>query len=149
MQLEPEEAALLTTLVGQLENVMRGERADDPALQRLLPDGYSDAGDDSSDEAAQDFRRFTHTDLLERKRTDAAVLLGTLDGTQLLSPEQAESWLRCLNDVRLVLAQRLGITRDGQAEELYESTQDDDVRGLLAVLAHLALLQELIIEALD
>ncbi len=85
-------------------------RPEDPALARLLPDAYSD--DDP--EASREFRRYTEGDLLAAKRAHCATVLATLPaaGTFRLDRDQADAWLGCLNDLRLVLGARLEVTDD-------------------------------------
>jgi len=118
---------------------------DDPALARLFPDGYSDDA-----EASADFRRYTEPGLRAAKRQALQVALDTIgeDGARLtLTAEQAESWLRALNDTRLVLGERLGVTED--LDELIEALDDDDPRlGLLWVYDRLTYLQESLVQAL-
>ena len=83
---------------------------DDPVLARLLPDAYT--GDA---EAAGDFRRFTERELRDGKAAAARTVLATLPaegGRVRLSEEEAQVWLRALNDVRLALGVRLSITED-------------------------------------
>ncbi|RKS86148.1 uncharacterized protein DUF2017 [Microbacterium sp. AG790] len=136
MEVSALEAAHLTDLVLQFTDLLAEsiDRTDDPAIARLVPDGYRDAPDD-----AAEFRRLTQDDLLDRRRDDAAVVLTTLqrDGRPLrpedLDRADAEveviveldagavtAWLRTLTAVRLVMATRLGITT--------EEEQDDDPR---------------------
>jgi hypothetical protein len=129
-------------LVGQVSALLAEDRAEDTALQRLLPDAYAD-----DDDAAEEFRRLTSDDLVARKRADAEVVLATSEATDL-TVDQAESWLRALTDVRLVLADRLGIVEDGQAEAMWDAV-GPDLRELLAVLHDLGWVQEMIIVALD
>ena len=125
------EGAHLAGLVGQFTDVLvaSDERGDsDPALMRLVPDAYADA------DAAEEFRRLTESDLLARRRSDAAVVLASLqavgdlpedpDDPALvevvrirLNAEQAQAWLRTLAAIRLVLATRLGIDRDDDHDD--------------------------------
>lgn len=122
------EAAHLSDLVGQFEEIVTGRDGSDPALRRLVPDAYRDDAD-----AAAEFRRLTQDDLLERRLTDAGLVRASLrhdgrdlDHTQLdrvqaedsliieLTPEVAGAWLRTLAALRLVLAERLGVTDEDQ-----------------------------------
>ncbi len=86
----------------------------DPALRRLLPDGYRD-----DPEAAAEFRRFTAEGLAERKIANSSKLVESLSGgggsrvTVQLDDADADAWLKALTDIRLVLASRLGIEDDG------------------------------------
>ncbi len=132
---------LVEHTVGQIAELLDAG-TDDPAMQRLLPAGYT--GDP---EAAEEFRRLTEDDLLGRKRSDAQVVARTAFAQDLVA-EDAEAWLRSLTDVRLVLAQRVGITRDGEAEELLEHG-DPAAQQVVLVMSHLGYVQELLIDALD
>ena len=101
----------LAALVGMPTGAV--DKPEDPALARLLPDAY---GDD--DEAATEFRRYTEADLRAGKRATATVVLASLapyldrGGKVLLDRAQADAWLMCLNDLRLVLGTRLEVTED-------------------------------------
>ena len=82
--------------------------SEDPALARLFPDGYSD-----DEHASADFRRFTEQDLRAQKVAALSTVIKTLSewqGVSSVSPEQAQDWLKALNDIRLVLGTRLEIT---------------------------------------
>ena len=117
----------------------------DPALARLFPDGYTD-----DPEASADFRRYTEPGLRDAKRAAARTALDTIGEPgqrQVLDLEQAQAWLRALNDTRLVLGERLGVTED--LDELIESLPEDDPRlGLLWVYDRLTYLQESLVGAL-
>jgi hypothetical protein len=108
------------------------ERPSDPALARLLPD----AARDEPDQAAE-FRRLTEHGLRARKRQALAVARATLDepGPLRLDAQQAQAWLTAINDVRLVLAERLELHSDVDAEHLARAAQDPssgDPRAWLA-----------------
>ena len=122
LELARVEAAHLAGLVGQFDELLEESSGavDDPAVLRLVPDAYEDA------EAAREFREVTESDLLGRRRADAARVLanlaelGDLDGdfddpafveqvTIVLDRDDVQAWLRTLAAVRLVLATRLGI----------------------------------------
>ena len=118
---------------------------EDPALARLFPDGYTDDA-----EASADFRRYTEPSLRQGKRAAAQTALATLGEPgerQVLTAEQADAWLRALNDARLVLGERLGITEDW--DELLASLEEDDPRlGPLWVYDRLTYLQETLVQSL-
>ncbi len=101
----------------------------DPAVLRLLPGASQD------DEVATEFRRLTQSDIADEKVTRLAALVGmleTLPGAAAQSlvvrRETAEQVAGALTDVRLVLAERLGIRSDVHVEALYRelSAADDD-----------------------
>jgi Domain of unknown function (DUF2017) len=118
---------------------------DDPALARLLPDAYDD--DDAA--AASEFRRYTEDDLRAGKRAAAATVLATLPaggGKLLLDREQADAWLGCLNDLRLVLGTRLEVTEDTEPDLIDDA---DPRRQALDVYGWLGWLQESLLRSLD
>lgn len=154
--LAPPFAALLANLTRQLIELLRDGEAttsedpleamvgmdgprdvpDDPALLRLLPDAHREDPDASSE-----FRRLTERTLRDSKVNDATVLLETLDVTDgsaagddedeadyefELDREQVRSWLRCITDLRLTLAERLGVTVDD--DEYWAALDADDER---------------------
>ena len=90
------------------------EISDDPALARLFPDGYSE-----DEHASADFRRFTEQDLRQAKLdalNDVRLMLMDLSGKSPVTPTQAISWLKAINDLRLVLGTRLEITDEGETD---------------------------------
>jgi hypothetical protein len=129
------EAAHLAGLVTQFAELVDESAAStsDPAIGRLVPDAYSD-----DPAAARDFRSLTEDDILSRRRSDAALVLASLqDASQIpddpgspvlleeteirLDPPAVQAWMRTLAAIRLVLASRLGI-------EGPDDHQDDDPR---------------------
>ena len=117
----------------------------DPALARLLPDAYRDDPD-----AAGEFRRFTEQSLRTAKQESARTVLDTLPsggGPVKLSGEQAQSWLRALNDVRLALGVRLGVTEEFE-EQWQELDPLDPRSAAFEVYAWLGGVQESLVQAL-
>lgn len=119
---------------------------EDPALARLLPDAYRDDA-----EAAGEFRRFTEHSLRTAKQENARIVLDTLPaggGSVKLSGEQAQSWLRALNDVRLALGVRLGVTEE--FEQQWQDLDPADPRtAAFEVYAWLGGVQESLVQALS
>ncbi|MFE5408725.1 DUF2017 family protein [Microbacterium sp. NPDC056569] len=124
------EAAHLAGLVGQFAELLRESAPDagDPAIARLVPAAYAD-----DEAAAREFRALTQADLLDRRASDAALVLASLqDAAQIpddpddpalleqvdirLDAETAQAWLRTLAAVRLVLATRLGVDEEDDHE---------------------------------
>jgi Domain of unknown function (DUF2017) len=118
---------------------------DDPVLARLLPDGYSDDTD-----AAAEFRRYTEETLRSGKVASAQIVLASLPpggGEVRLSEPECQQWLRALNDVRLALSVRLGITDED--DDLAEQFAVDDPRSAYVwVYQWLAYLQDSLLDAL-
>lgn len=124
------EAAHLADIVAQFVELLTdtdpSDVGGDPAIARLVPDAYRDDAD-----AAAEFRRFTQSDLLERRRAEGAEVARTLrdagaaervsdledrDATAMqvisLDDAQVDAWLRTITAIRLILAVRLGIHDD-------------------------------------
>lgn len=117
---------------------------EDPALQRLLPDAY---GDDEA--AAAEFRRLMDGELRRHKATALERLLaGSREPSLRLSADDAEAWLRGLNDIRLVLGVRLDVQEDMDA--LVATLVADDPRlPLLYAYDRVTRLQDAMLDALD
>lgn len=145
--LEPEtdpEQDPLEAMLGLDEHVTEPE---DPALRRLLPAASSDP------ERAAEFRRLTDRSLRERK-------VGALRASSLalesdpvtLDVAQAQDFARSLNDVRLVLATRLGISDEGAAERVAQHVDFagvTDVEDYMAVVYNfVSWLQDTLLDAL-
>jgi len=119
---------------------------DDPVLARLLPDGYRE-----DPEAAGEFRRYTEQSLRDGKVAAARTVLDTLPargGRVRLSEADAQAWLRALNDVRLALGVRLGVTDDFD-EQSREIRRDDPRSAYVWVYHWLAFLQDSLVHALS
>jgi len=140
-----EEGAEAGNLEAELGLSSHAEAPDDPVLARLLPDAYSDDA-----EAAAEFRRYTEETLRSGKVASAQVVLSSLPpagGEVRLSEPECQQWLRALNDVRLALSVRLGITDED--DDLTESLAADDPRSAyLWVYQWLAYLQDSLLDAL-
>lgn len=134
---EQPDADPLAALVGLADGPV--DKPDDPALARLLPDAY---GDDEA--AATEFRRYTEGDLRAGKRANASAVLASLapladlGGRLVLDRDQADAWLGCLNDLRLVLGSRLEVTEETE----YDARSDDPRAQALQVYGWLGWLQE-------
>ena len=117
-RLEPAESGILGLLLDQLEQLLAADPDDvdgDPVMARLLPAGHR-----SDPELAADYRELTEAALRSGKTDDLAAVRATLpvDGGQLrLDPEQAGSWLRTTNDLRLALGERIGVTEATEPPE--------------------------------
>lgn len=119
LQLEPVEAGLLRSLFGELSEALDADAvmSDDPVWQRLHPAGYRD-----DEAAAAEFRRLTEAALDTERVARLAQCLADLErctddrGLVELDGDGAERWLKALNDLRLALGTRLGVTEDDVLE---------------------------------
>jgi len=93
----------------------------DPAVARLLPDGNR-----QDPELAQGFRRLTEHGLRERKRGGLSLAATALRRPEPVVLDQAEAGalLKGMTDVRLVVAERLGLRTDEDAERLHDALRD-------------------------
>ena len=117
----------------------------DPVLARLLPDGYRDDPD-----AAGEFRKYTEPGLRTAKQQAAQQMLDTLPdqgGKIQLTSEQAQAWLKALNDVRLALGVRLDVTEDFE-HQWSKLKRDDPQWAAYEVYAWLGAVQESLVQAL-
>lgn len=107
-----------TDLVAQLGEAPDPQEVSerDPVLRRLLPDGHRD-----DPTAAQEFRSATERSLRDRKAGNLRVAMAALEGSSddvRLTRDQALATMLALADVRLALAERLGIVDEQASDEL-------------------------------
>jgi hypothetical protein len=123
---EPDEARVLVSLSQQMQSLLAealetdadtdAATDTDTAVQRLLPNAYRD-----DSELADEWRRLSRRGLIERKigfaRTLTTALTpvaaGDAEGTVSLTTDAALDWVRGIGDLRLVIADRMGIVVDG------------------------------------
>jgi hypothetical protein len=72
--------------------------------------------------------------------------MGSTADQTLLTPEEADAWLRALNDLRLVLGTRLDVGEDFDWDAVGPDHPDAQE---LALYAYLSWLQEQLVEALN
>jgi hypothetical protein len=163
LRIGSEEAAVVRLLIGQLIDLIGGDdepkpyeglpdialsdntsAPDDPVLARLFPDAYREDKD-----ASAEFRRYTEASLRDGKRAAAETVLETLGdgGEVLLDAEQAQAWLRALNDLRLALGTRLDITEE-TLEQMRDFDWDDPRNAGYAAYDWLTYLQESLVQAI-
>ena len=138
LRLSAGERDLLRALPAELRSLLESD-PDDPSLRRLFPPAYEndDAGED-------EYQRLVGDELLAGRRRALQLLEETAD-RERLRQDEAHSWLGALNDLRLVLGTKLGVS-----EELYEHGVDprDPRAREHAVYLYLAWLQEELLHAL-
>jgi hypothetical protein len=136
--LSREERTLLVGLAAELRSLLEGATGD-PALRRLFPPAYDDEGDEHA------YRDLMGGELLDGRR-EALELLGRTAEQKRLSAEEADAWLRALNDLRLVLGTRLDVQEDTLLDDL---RPDDERAAGLAVYGYLSWIQEQLVAALS
>ncbi|MFG2311794.1 DUF2017 domain-containing protein [Streptomyces sp. NPDC048566] len=136
----------------------------DPVLKRLFPDAYGGPETEaaSAEQAEEqrahsaEFRRFTENDLRAGKRDNALAVIRSLDaltpgdGAAVLALDAAESeqWLRALNDLRLAIGSRLGVTDEEDTDLLYRLPDEDPRKPMVMAYLWLGGLQETLVETL-
>jgi hypothetical protein len=138
LRLSREERSLLAGVVAELRALLEGAPGD-PSLRRLFPPAYDEAEDESA------YRDLMGGELLEGRLAALELVAQTLE-RERLSADEADAWLRALNDLRLVLGTRLDVREDTFADEL---RRDDPRAPALAIYAYLSWMQEQLIEALS
>lgn len=132
-----------------------GQPPRDPALARLLPPASTD-----DDELAAEMRRLTEGALRATKVNQLRVVHRTLTGSSgpvVVRDGQERAWLAALTDLRLVLAARLGIETDEDAERVYERAGSSDPQtpadeldaALTSLYAALTWWQESLLDAMS
>jgi hypothetical protein len=104
LRLPEHERELLRGIAVSIRDRLTAED-DDPVLRRLFPPAYTDP------EREAEYRDLTRSQLITG-RERALELLETTVNRDSLSPEEADSWLRALNDMRLVLGTALDVEED-------------------------------------
>ena len=137
LELAEEERTLLRELVADLRLLLQ-EEPTDPALRRLFPAAHED------ESLEREFRELTRDGLVSGRERSLDLLVETAD-RETLSAEEADAWLRALNDARLVLGTRLDVQEDFDWDEHDARTP----RGQqLALYAYLSWIQEQLVEAI-
>ena len=131
------ERMLLRSLYDDLADLLVDP--DDPAVRRLFPPAHADP------ESEEQYRLLVRDQLVSGRAEALDIVRATLS-EKTLSEEEADAWLRGLNDLRLVLGTRLDVTEETDFEREVDSSE----RGRqLAVYAYLTWLQEQFVEALS
>ena len=165
--LEPTERELLRSLIADVISMLQPEEREgqdplaaligldmdvveptDRAVRRLLPNVVKDDG-----AASLEFRQLTERSLRETKIGALRAAALDLDKDEIvLTTEGAKHWSTALNDVRLVLAERLDIRDEQDAEHVHlmqDWSQADDVESYLALVYNFATwLQESLVQAM-
>lgn len=136
LRLNQPERVLMRMLHAELASLL--EDPDEPDLQRLFPPAHDDPERDA------EYRGLVRDQLVEGRARALETLEQTLD-RETLTPDEADAWLRVLNDLRLILGTRLDVTEETMLTEL---DPNDPNAHQFAVYAYLSWLQESLVAAL-
>lgn len=121
IELTDTEASLLGGLLDDFADVLAEPDPDDPVIQRLYPDGYTD-----DDAASREYRELVEGDLRAARTGRVQACRAELppgNGRMVLDEEGLDRWLRVLNDLRLALGTRLGVTEEAELDERLPAVQ--------------------------
>lgn len=116
--LSPEIKMFLGDVLPMLARV--GESKDDPAAQRLGVPVYLDDSDSN-----EEWWRLMGPDLDAARQADRRIFKKTVEaeGSTTLTDEEADAFLRVLNESRLALGARLGVEVEEDYDDLGEDSQ--------------------------
>jgi hypothetical protein len=115
LRLEPAEHELMSVMLDELQALLDSEAdVDDAVLHRLFPAAYRDDEDAEIEYRAltEDSLRTLRDERIDECRAD----LATDDDIDLGDDDASRRWIQVLNDLRLALGTRLGVTEDDGAD---------------------------------
>jgi Domain of unknown function (DUF2017) len=124
VSLDSNEVELLRAVPDQLQTVLAGPGGkDDPVYNRLFPSAYLDPTEES---AEREWQELVHPELLRERLAAVELVTATLDRAVTkrgraeveLTTEEVEAWLHVLNDARLAIGTRIGVTEEPEVEDL-------------------------------
>ncbi|MBA3489726.1 MAG: DUF2017 domain-containing protein [Longispora sp.] len=139
----PEEIIAIRTILTEVTDLIDDGDRSDPVIGRLFPDIYRDDPVESAE-----LRQYTEDDLKKTKIESVGIVLDTLAEHTTLTYEQADAWLRALNDARLALGIRLGIHDDFDLETEYHKAAGSRAT-YISLYSYLSYLQDTLIEPLS
>jgi len=132
VDLPPDLRELLGSLAKQLvELIDDPDSADDPGMARLFPPA---SVDDPME--ALGFEQLMGEALRAGKRESAAVLRATATANHL-NAEETLAWMRCLNDIRLLLGTRLNVQEDADIEAMMSDPLSEQAAVMYIALTDL------------
>ncbi|WP_375504369.1 DUF2017 family protein [uncultured Jatrophihabitans sp.] len=120
LHLDPVEVDILTSLLAELDTAVRASDTDDPVTARLYPSANRDDAD-----IAAAYRNLTESGLRDDRIGRIAACVADLanNDLDLGDPADATRWIQVLNDLRLALGTRLGISEDDDEIDLTDPEQ--------------------------
>ncbi len=137
LRIPPAEREFLRSLAPQMRDVI--EDPEDPVMDRLFPEAYPHDPDRQTE-----YRLLAHVELVDAHLAALAELESSADAEHL-DREQADAWMRAINEVRLVLGMRLDVTEEGDERP---TSREDPRTPAFAAYDYLSMLQSELIEAL-
>ena len=144
------ELELLEGLPEQLRTLYRADD-DDPARARLFPRAYLDP---TEEQAEDEWQELVYPDLLSARLESLDRLTASLDAAEParkdrvvlhLQPDDVQAWLAVLNDARLALGTRIGVT---DSNELAAVDPGDPEAATIAAYTWLTYLEGELVEEL-
>jgi hypothetical protein len=114
LRLDPVEAGVLRSVFTELADGLTTDALIDPVRERLFPPAYRD-----DQAAAEEYRGLTEASLRDDRVQRLGQCLAELTAGPgpvevELTPEAGERWIKAVNDLRLAVGTRLGVTEDEQ-----------------------------------
>ena len=138
VRLHPYERELLQQLLAEMRVLLEAELPKvDPVTARLFPDAYEAREDQEA------YQELVGDQLRKDKLSALRHVAETIDGEgtldMKLTEEDAATWLRVVNDLRLAIGTRLDVTEEKMEQEIDES---DPEASALSALHWLGWMQE-------
>lgn len=145
LRLPETEQQVLASVLPQLWVVLDGGDEVEHLRGRLFPPAYDDP------QLEREFRELVGDDLAEQRRVALDEVLTSLEGGRLrgrtwivdLDDERVQAWLAVLHDLRLVLAQAIGIESEADWSRDPEEAEPTEL-----LLWHVGALQEDLLDVL-
>lgn len=144
LNLRPDEAELVTRLIGELrELLLANDPLSEPLLRRLFPPAYHLADDVEAD---AEYQRLMREELVASRLTAMEEASRLLNSGQPLNDAAMQGLLRSLNAVRLVLGTLLDV---GETHDPSELRDDDPMIGEHHLYQFLSFLLDSAVDALS
>jgi len=151
VRLSGDEVEVLRRLASELRALYDAE--DDPVQTRLFPRAYLDP---TQEESEREWQSLVHPELRRDRLAALDTVVSTLERAAerpsgrevVLTDEEPEAWLSLLNDARLALGTRLGVTDDTDLDAQRAAAGDDSEAAVYEVYGWLTWLQGDLVEVL-
>jgi len=134
VRIADEERDLLEHLLPQLRELLMATSPVgdiDPAAKRLFPTAYNE--DPENDVTYQELMR----DQLLAARLDALDVLEATTRVERLDEDQLDSWMNCINQMRLVLGTRLDVSEEDEPTDMDPEDPNTAAMATYHYLGHL------------